>query len=516
MTLQPTPKPASSSSRRPTPTAVFAAPLPLSLLVTLLLFTLLLATSTTMTTTTHGWVHTSSLPTAATTTTRTSARAASRRIQQQRLPLGLLFSSTGKGDYDSTKSSQRPTTFVQRIFYRLNPDSGTTASDVEFPRSVVIEERLRFRRQQSPDNGDDGIDAVVPTGRRSLILRDGDVEDGEIGDEFFRLDVHERTSQARSVDSAVAAALYLASNPRLCSSGSILELSCELGIASILGTVGAGYVSNKLKYGNDKKSVPRPTSIEEEILTVPKASDDLFPAGMESLTLTDPDDDNLDLVLENVKSAAAYAPAPSSKVIVDKLDWTVRTPPAMTRSPGKEYHTIVASDVAYSFPEAKQLARTVANRLLPSGTFEYEMPPASRKNSLPTFVHVCPDTNLEDSAYLHKLLSEGYRMEVSTGYLFVEKIVFKVQTLPASSSTSKTTKDGVVDENESELLDEMELEVSHMKELTYKSLKATHHPQYAGEGSGELFFPIETGLYDGERAGGAAMEREWDRKDPWV
>jgi hypothetical protein len=28
-------------------------------------------------------------------------------------------------------------------------------------------------------------------------------------------------------------------------------------------------------------------------------------------------------------------------------------------------------------------------------------------------------------------------------------------------------------------------------------LTAVHHPDYAGEGSGEYFFPLETGAYEG-------------------
>mmetsp|Transcript_61816 Transcript_61816/g.165595 ORF Transcript_61816/g.165595 Transcript_61816/m.165595 type:complete len:160 (+) Transcript_61816:3-482(+) len=155
----------------------------------------------------------------------------------------------------------------------------------------------------------------------------------------------------------------------------------------------------------------------------------------------------------------------------------------------KEYYTIVTSDVAFTYPEAKELARTVANRLEPSSPY------ISSDRQLPRFVHVCPDVR-EDVAYLHRLCDKGYRMSVLTGYLKVEKLAFVLQSLDSSKSE--------------EYLDDIELELQEFKETVYQSLTATHHPDYAGEGSGELFFPVETGEYDG--AGGSAyLEREGDR-----
>jgi len=141
----------------------------------------------------------------------------------------------------------------------------------------------------------------------------------------------------------------------------------------------------------------------------------------------------------------------------------------------KEYHTIVASDVAFSFPEAKELARTVANRLEPS------YPYLTNRKPRPRFVYVSPD-NREETPHLQRLLEKGYRMNVSPGYLKLEKLTFVFQSLPNSEPESK--------------LDDLDLELQQFKETTYESLVADHSTDYAGEGSGELFFPMENGAYD--------------------
>ena len=55
-------------------------------------------------------------------------------------------------------------------------------------------------------------------------------------------------------------------------------------------------------------------------------------------------------------------------------------------------------------------------------------------------------------------------------------------------------------------LDELEqIEVQEDSSRDYQSLTATHHPDYAGDGSGEYFFPLETGAYEG---GLSSLERD--------
>jgi hypothetical protein len=381
---------------------------------------------------------------------------------------------------DSTRpiSDLSGKTLYQRVFYRFSP-----GSDVEIHDSIVVEERVRF--EPDPSKGEDYI---RPVGPRTLILRDGDVEDGEIGDDFFTLDVHDSLPTHRGagkdaeMEGTIATALYLASTPSLCQ-GQVLEVACDMGLASLLGAIGAGYVTRKRdgSLGTKKKET-------DEILTVPSEFDGhhgLLPDKLECLTLTDRDEERLNLAFRNVKDSGVKA----SKVTIDALEWSVRRPQPFTGTKMKEYYTIVTSDVAFTYPEAKELARTVANRLEPSSPY------ISSDRQLPRFVHVCPDVR-EDVAYLHRLCDKGYRMSVLTGYLKVEKLAFVLQSLDSLKSE--------------EYLDDIELELQEFKETVYQSLTATHHPDYAGEGSGELFFPVETGEYDG--AGGSAyLEREGDR-----
>jgi len=54
------------------------------------------------------------------------------------------------------------------------------------------------------------------------------------------------------------------------------------------------------------------------------------------------------------------------------------------------------------------------------------------------------------------------------------------------------------------------LEVQEDSDKDYQSLVAIHHPDYAGDGSGEYFFPLETGAYEG---GGLSASLEPDTEN---
>jgi hypothetical protein len=73
-------------------------------------------------------------------------------------------------------------------------------------------------------------------------------------------------------------------------------------------------------------------------------------------------------------------------------------------------------------------------------------------------------------------------MFVSTSYLRLEKLTFVYQSLPS-------------DEPESELSG-LPLNLQEIKEIEYDCLTAEHHADYGGRGTGEMFFPMETGEYD--------------------
>jgi predicted nicotinamide N-methyase len=387
-----------------------------------------------------------------------------RSARRMRVPLAPLCSSDNTNDPDYTGK-----TLYQRVFYRFSP-----GSDVDVHDAIVVEERVRF--QVDPDN------RMIKVGDRKIILRDGQVEDGEIGDDFFTLST-DHTENDMELQSEIVTAMFLASNPSLCSTGRVLEVGCCSGIASLLGCIGAGFVSRR-----DTADVTvEEKDVAQEILTIGKAKathdDTLLPVDLEMLVLTDDDERRLNAALHNCKHSGVSP----SKVSVELLDWKQRA----RAGPTKEFNTVVASDISFSFPEAKALARTVANRLAPVVWYD-----ASQRT--PRFVHVCPESR--DVAYLHRFLSQGYKMSASTGYLNVEKLRFAAQILPTSESSES-------------MLDDLELEVQHVSEIPFQSLIAQHHPDYAGQGSGELFFPMETGAYD-VQSGSTYLEPEAG-SSPW-
>ena len=118
--------------------------------------------------------------------------------------------------------------------------------------------------------------------------------------------------------------------------------------------------------------------------------------------------------------------------------------------------------------------------------------------TLPSFVHVCPDDR-DDVTYLRRILEKGYRMSVSNKFLKLEKLMFHLQKIPSGQPESD--------------LEDMELELKDCKEIKYQALVAQHHPDYAGGGSGELFFPIATGEY--EATGGSTFLEKEAGSSPW-
>jgi hypothetical protein len=165
-----------------------------------------------------------------------------------------------------------------------------------------------------------------------------------------------------------------------------------------------------------------------------------------------------------------------------------------------------------TFPSAKELARTVANMLLPSNEFavanikegantapsfgalgmDPEPSPTSYKERFheevdpsipPIFIHLCPDYR-DEVTYLRQFLEKGFLMTVRTSYVEVQRLQFVLQ--PMDQDTP---------EQELETLDSLELQEETSRD--YQSLTAVHHPDYAGDGMGEYFFPLETGAFDG-------------------
>lgn len=370
-------------------------------------------------------------------------------------------------------------TIYQRTFYRLTP-----ASQVTRPNALMLEERLRFEL----DPAQPGY--ILPVGPRSFIFRKGTSED-EITGALYQFDVPGgKHNGPGTMDASIATALWMASNPHLIQ-GDLIELGCGSGTASILGCIGA-----KLVLG---ESISKDT--KDELLKVPKHKG-AFPERLSHLTLSDEGEEALKDALEMAKQFD------SKQITLKDLRWGSRLLPG--RRYERSYRTILGSDLDFSYPGSKDLARNVANYLSPSNELaiasikegatsnaffrglgmDMDEPTSSTSSSaeldtkiLPTFAHVAPDTN-ENLRFLKQFLEKGFKMTVDSGYISLERLNFAPQSLEKG-----------VEEAELEKLDTLELK----DDLTrgYQFVQAVHHPDYSGQGTGEYFFPLETGEYEG-------------------
>jgi hypothetical protein len=465
----------------------------------------------------------------------------------------MTLASTPSDEVDTTTTTSTSyvgKTVYQRTFYRLSP-----GSQVTIPNALMIEERLRYRLSDS-SNTDADNDDLVSYGPRTLIVREGSDMD-ELTDELFRMDIvapkDQPHSGPRRMDTEIASILFLASNPQWIQ-GDVLELSCGngggmgrslgsttataaaavvgSGVVGLLGCMAAKWVAMSPQELQSYKQQQKQQLVaeQENIMTVPKTSTlnkNPFPPRMHHLTLSDESPNALEGALPMIQKHFS-----SSQVSLKELQWNL---PPMRRSYagstnrrnnfGPAYRTIIGSDLELNYPSSKELARTVANTLLPSNEFamaniregadtspsfgamgmDPEPSPTSstRKDKVdeqvdasvpPIFIHTCPEYR-EDSKYLRQFLEKGFRMTVNSGYMKMERLQFVVQTLA----------DGTTEDELDELDD---LEVLEEGSTTYQSLMATHHPDYAGEGSGEYFFPLETGAYEGGSAANTYLELE--------
>jgi hypothetical protein len=370
----------------------------------------------------------------------------------------------------------------QRTFYRLSP-----GSDVAKPNALVVEERVRFR----PDPENDGY--ILPYGPRTFILRQGTEED-EITDELYRMNEPGETHNGSGAqESTIATILFLASNPQMCQ-GDVLQIACGDGIAGLLGCIGAGM------QGKDPKAMKAATGSDEDesIFTLPNRKDSILPKRLHHLTLTDENPSLIQKAYDTLK----HSHLPPSKVSLKELQWSSRDTSRSRQY--ASYHAVIGSDVDFSYPTSKELARMVANSLLPSdataagkaatfgksfGGLGMDDGPATAQvdpdsevdpNIPPAFVHVCSDRN-DNVRYLRQYLEKGFKMNVSSGYLKLEKLKFVYQLLEHEKPEAE--------------IEDLDLELQEDSSRVFQSLVAVHHPDYAA-GMGEYFFPLETGEYE--------------------
>ena len=144
---------------------------------------------------------------------------------------------------------------------------------------------------------------------------------------------------------------------------------------------------------------------------------------------------------------------------------------------------------------------------------------AQQREPIPRFVHLSSYYQNSDMSssrssssdatwYLQKVLHDGFLMNVDTTLLSMERIVFAPQILntfeivsgavaPETTTTTTVLVDHNFDlEKEETALDPLILKVQDFICTDYRVLTAQHHPDYLGDGSGEYFFPLETGVWE--------------------
>ena len=327
----------------------------------------------------------------------------------------------------------------------------------------------------------------------------------------------------RSLDNEIASALYLAANPEWIQ-GDVLELSCAdtpgaAGVAGILSCVASRFASMT---DEERNSYKQKLEMMEDDPLNPSAGldcDSFFPPRMRRLTLSEESTKSLEEISEIVERHFSYFSG-TPPVSIRQLEWRYPRPPE--RGGYKPYRTILGTDLDLSVPTAKQLSKVVANSLLPSNDFavanikegaetspsfgglgmDMAAPSKSAEDeggvkvnpNIPAmFVHVCRDYR-DETQYLRQFLENGYRMNVRTNYIKMNRMQLKLQSLPEDEL-----------EDEEAELNYLEGEIQEEMSQDYQSLTAVHHPEYAGDGTGDYFFPLENGSYEG------GMSR-WDER----
>ena len=420
-----------------------------------------------------------------------SSSTSSHRSSPLRLAVEEDDNNNSNNDDDNTAPNLEGKTVYKRTLFRLQPTPA-----LPIPNALVLEERLRYR----PSANDPTF--MEPFGPRTLLLRDGQVEEGAIGDEFYTIHVHEvppskatsvgsttlqHGGRAGALDESLVLALVMAAQPE-CFHGPVLEIAARQGLGALVGCLGAAFATQTPEQRAERNVKVTDQEEEEDVLTLPvdHYSDKILYKGLTTLIITESDPVMLDLCVENADSV------PSKKIHVQALDWRTRAlPMAAGRQQRREYVTVALADLPLTFPETREMARTVAHRVAPSNPelASWTLAASNRGGDdddtkdgpLPTprFIHVSREGR-EESVYLRKYLTEGCRMNVNTDFCTVEKIGFAIQSI-----------DTVPPSEENALLDPLELEVASMDEMVYQIMTAEHHIDYTGSGSGEVFFPME-------------------------
>ena len=317
-----------------------------------------------------------------------------------------LSSSSSEPEPNLTSDKTKHKLIYQRSFYRLPlstadyDQAGDDEDDLaylEIPQPMVIEERVRYQivadddKDESDTDDDDGGKTAVPIGPRTLILREGQEEAGKIGNAFCAIHLYEKnneqSSHMRPTSTAswratMALALYLSANPSKLVNDQVLQVECGLdwGLPTLLGCLGAAQALKQQQQVGSATSAPKEEQENAAWLGESSFSSGdtvLFPESVRQITLTDSNVEQVEETLKMLKSAgllpSSTFSSSGSSVVVEEMQWNTRRQTlssANSMRMKKEYNTIIASDGLYStYPEAKELARTVAHSLKASQPF---------------------------------------------------------------------------------------------------------------------------------------------------
>mmetsp|Transcript_28093 Transcript_28093/g.46519 ORF Transcript_28093/g.46519 Transcript_28093/m.46519 type:complete len:463 (-) Transcript_28093:189-1577(-) len=391
-------------------------------------------------------------------------------------------------DEHDTEAALQGKTIHYRSFHRLTEDS-----DVMDCKAMSIEERQMAKYDPEQNK-------VVPYGRKLLILRNGTTTTSNDNNnrELMRFRVHESQRYAiddhgGSSDDSYAAILYLAcEEPTLVLRNKVMELSCGLGLAGLLGTLAVGMLHN-----NDEGAAQEQLLVKKKNQNVddladilPQKSDvelakSLLPPHMQSLTLTDDQDEALQLATEHLHHIVT--PSSEAYFCARAFDWHLH-PRFNPVKPSCWYGGIISNAVEFEYPSAKELARTVAHFLEPNGRFLHVCHHRHQHNTQTTN-NGGGRYESDELTYLKKFLSEGYLMSLDERCVTVESHICQPQVLA-----------------EGEAPGEWILDTLTRKESV--ALLAAHHAEYDGF-NGEYLFPMENGKFDNKNMPTVKENRPW-------
>lgn len=352
-----------------------------------------------------------------------------------------------------------------RSFHRLAPHG----SDVLHPRALTLEEHHMERLN------DDGTD-LERYGRKLLILRDSE------NTELLRFPVHESNRYQCSLQD-IASILYLAcEDPHLVLRNRVMQVSCGLGLFGLLATLSVGIIQERLSAAEETTTHPYDLLHMSQVNTVMfptkrniASAQSLLPHSVQSLTLTDIDEDALQLTTNNLHHL--LSPSTEAYFSARQFDW--RLHPRF--NPTKPFYGgILSCNIPLEYPSAKELARTVAHYLEPNGRF----------------VHVSPTHGgsgaheEEPLQFLTKFLHEGYLMSLDRRLFTVESQYSEPQILGIEEGSPTAWK----------------LETTNMNQFV--ALLAAHHADYDGF-NGEYVFPMENGKFDNKNMDRKEKQRLW-------